>query len=359
MKRRPPKNGEREIRKKNALLIDGNALLKLGYHGAKKEYNHFGEHIGGLYVFLNVLRKLLDKGIYHNVFVFWDGPLSGKLRYEHYKDYKGNRDKNFETGTFSQDKDLVRQKLLICNYLEDLSIRQLEDYVVEADDFIAYFCKTKKEEYNITICTTDRDMAQLICESVQIYFADLKKIVTLENYQETFLHHQSNALLVKIIAGDNSDNIKGIKGVKEDTLVKYFPDITTRKLQFTEFMEMAKEIEKKREEEKKPQLKAIHNIIHGISDGCQGERFYEINKLIMNLKSPLMTESAKEKFDDITTLPIDPEGRSIKNIYGKMKSDGLDRLINEHMFADYMLPFKKIINKEKENYNLWVDSNEE
>jgi len=359
VKRRPSKNGEKEERKKNVLLIDGNSLLKLGYHGAKNEYNHFGEHIGGLYVFINILRKLVDKNTYHSVFVFWDGPLSGKLRYNHYEEYKGNRGKNFETGSVPQDKDLLRQKKQIWNYLEQLSVRQADDYVVEADDFIAYFCKTQKHLYNITICTTDRDMAQLICDSVQIYFADLKRVVTLENYQETFQHHQSNALLVKIIAGDTSDNIKGIKGIKEPSLIKYFPEIAERKLQFQEFMQMAKDLQQSRLDEKKKPLKAIDNIIGGVSDGCQGERFYEVNKIIMDLKKPLMRPTALEKFDDVVSLPIDPEGRSVKNVYIKMKENGLDRLISENRFADYMLPFKKIIDKEKDNYNLWVESNKE
>jgi hypothetical protein len=164
--------------------------------------------------------------------------------------------------------------------------------------------------------------------------------------------------LVKIVAGDNSDNIKGIKGIKEPSLVKHFPAITERKLGFHEFIQMAKDIQIERAEKKLKPLKAIQNVIEGISDGCQGERFYEINKTIMNLKRPLMTNSSIENFDDVTTLPMNPEGRSVKNIYAKMKRDGLDRLINEHKFANYMLPFKKIMNKEKENYNLLLEDNE-
>jgi 5'-3' exonuclease len=55
-------------------------------------------------------------------------------------------------------------------------------------------------------------MAQLISENVSIYFCDLKTIVNLENYNEFFKPHQKNALLVKILCGDDSDCIKGIKG---------------------------------------------------------------------------------------------------------------------------------------------------
>lgn len=358
MKKRPSKYGDKEL-KRNALVIDGNALLKFGFHGAKNEYNHFGEHIGGLYQFLTILRKLLDSGIYHSVFVFWDGPLSGKLRYNIYKNYKSNRDKNFETGTFSQDKDLVREKKLIWNYLEQLCIRQLEDYVVESDDMIAYFCKNHSNIYDITICTLDRDLSQLINKNVQIYFCDLKEIVTLENYNEFFPHHQSNSLLIKILAGDDSDCIKGVKGVKETLLLKLFPMLKERPVTLIEILEEAKRIRQERIDNKKPPLQAIENIIEARTDGIQGNKLYEINNRIMNLKNPMMSESAIEKFEDMTLLPIDPEGRSVKNIYTKMKQNGLDRLINEHQWEKYMLPFKKIINKEKDYYNIWLERNKD
>lgn len=349
MKRRPSKNGV-SVEKKNALIVDGNSLLKFGFHGAKDEYNYFGEHIGGLYQFLTILRKLLDSHIYHNVFVFWDGPLSGKMRYDIYKDYKGNRDKNFETGTFSQDADLVRQKKLVWNYLEQFCIRQLEDYVIESDDYIGYFCKTKSEEYNITICTIDRDMAQLINDSVRIYFCDLRTMVTLDNYNEFFHHHQSNALLIKILAGDNGDNINGVKGVKEPLLLKYFPVLAERETSLEEIINIAKSINEERINNKKKPIQALENIVEGITEGSQGKHLYEINRVIMDLKKPLLTNSGILKFEDVTTLPIDPEGRSIKNIFNKIRENGLDGLINERQFVNYMLPFKRIMNKEKENY---------
>jgi hypothetical protein len=39
-------------------------------------------NIGGLYQFLTILRKMLVDDLYHRVYVFWDGNLSGKLRYD-------------------------------------------------------------------------------------------------------------------------------------------------------------------------------------------------------------------------------------------------------------------------------------
>ena len=144
MNKRPPKNGERK-QIIQTLLVDGNALFKLGLYGAKGEYNHKGQHIGGVYLFLTILRKLLSENIYHRVYVFWDGKYSGKLRYQIYKDYKSSRGKDYEHGTHPIDESEITQRSMIWNYLEELFIRQLQHEVVESDDFIAYYCLNKKE----------------------------------------------------------------------------------------------------------------------------------------------------------------------------------------------------------------------
>jgi 5'-3' exonuclease len=172
--KRPSRSGINNEPRPKTLLIDSNALLKFGFHGAKNEYNHFGEHIGGLYQFLTITRKLLDKITFDNVFAFWDGPLSGKLRYNIHEDYKSNRDKNFTDGTFSQDKDLVHQKKLVWNYLEQLCIKQLEDYVVESDDLIAQYIILSESDENeeIYIFSRDKDYLQLISDKVFIISSD-------------------------------------------------------------------------------------------------------------------------------------------------------------------------------------------
>ena len=38
------------------LLVDGNNLLKIGFHGVKDFY-HNGKHIGGIWHFLNTIRN--------------------------------------------------------------------------------------------------------------------------------------------------------------------------------------------------------------------------------------------------------------------------------------------------------------
>ena len=42
------------------LIIDANNLLKIGFHGVK-DYYHNGNHIGGIWHFLNTTRRFIEE----------------------------------------------------------------------------------------------------------------------------------------------------------------------------------------------------------------------------------------------------------------------------------------------------------
>jgi len=349
LNKRPPKNGER-IKVINTLLVDGNALFKFGFHGAKSEYNHRGEHIGGLYQFLTILRKLLGENLYHRVYVFWDGKFSGKLRYNIYEPYKSGRGKNYIDGT-EPDESEMKQKKMIWNYLEELCIRQIQHEFVESDDFIGYYCLNRQENEFITICTTDRDMCQLISERVRIYFCDLKTYIDTNNYSNQFSHYYENAALIKIITGDNSDTIKGIKGVKEATLISLIPDIKTKKVTLESLLEKAKVLQEERLKSKQKPLKSLDNIINGVTDGVQGEKLYEINTALVDLKNPLITDDAIEQLNDLIDGVFNMDERNLKNVLKQMKVDGLEKTIGSYRYGEYLIPFKQLIEREIKQSN--------
>ena len=346
MNKRPPRNGEVIEKKQNTLLVDGNALFKFGYFGAKNQYNHHGQHIGGLYSFLTILRKMLTDDMYHKVYVFWDGNLSGKLRYEFYEPYKSDRGKDFINGTHPVDESELVQRMVIWEYLNEMYVRQLKHEIVETDDFIAYYCLNKKPNENITIVSTDRDFCQLISEDVRIYFLDLKLYVDLSNFKETFEYHQGNSLLVKSIIGDNSDSIKGIKGVKIKTLLNNFPELKTSVLGLDDLIELANKKQEERLSNKKPKLKVFENIVSRVTDGVQKNKIYEINEKLMDLKKPLITEDAIDELNDLINGSLNNTDRDLKNVLKMMERDGLDKIIGEYRYPEYLLPFKKLISRE-------------
>ena len=346
MNNRPPKNGETKIKLINTLLIDGNALFKNGYFGAKDEYNYKGQHIGGIYQFITVLRKLLSENMYHRVYVFWDGNFSGKLRYEIYNPYKSGRGKDYINGTQPIDEEEVRERRVVMQYLEDLFIRQLRHEVVESDDFIAYYCLNKKANEKITICTNDSDMAQLICEDVRIYFLHFKNYVDTSNFSSYFCYHIENAALVKSMVGDNSDTIKGIKKLGEDSLIKHFPELKQKKVSLTQILERAKEIQQERKDQKKKPLAVLDNMINRTTDSVLGDKIYEINYKLVDLKNPFMTNDGARELELLIEGDLDPEGRSLKNVLSYMEKDGLKKLIGESRYENYLIPFKELINRE-------------
>tara|TARA_R100000908_G_scaffold64295_2_gene47707 strand:- start:9139 stop:10197 length:1059 start_codon:yes stop_codon:yes gene_type:complete len=346
MGRIPPKNGSSKKIKISTLVVDGNALFKRGFSATKDVYNDKGEPIGGVYQFLLVLRRIIEENLYHKVFVFWDGKFSGKMRWEIYKDYKGNRDKDYENGTEPEDQNEILQRQIVFNYLEELYIRQLFDEKVEADDFIAYYCNTKLDTEKITVVTSDRDLCQLVHENVRMYMIDLKDYVYVNNFKKRFGYHYENVAVIKILCGDNSDNIKGVKRLGEETLFNFMPELKERKVTLDEVLNRAKELQDNRVENKKSRLKVLDNIINGITDGVQGDQLYTINHKLVDLTSPLIHKQALNEVNDLITSPLSDD-RSIKSVYRMLKEDGLDKMLGQYRYENFLLPFKKLMEREK------------
>lgn len=319
------------------LLVDANILMKRAYNGAKNVF-YKEKHIGGIFQFYTILRKLIVELKIDKVVLTWDGERSGSLRLDYYPEYKNNRPKFF-------DKEYELQKIRVKQYAEELFIRQYEHVECESDDLIAYYCQNRKNNEEVIIYTADRDLCQLISEDVAIYLADKKSLVGIGNYQWYFDHHYKNAGLVKIIEGCSTDNIKGIADVSEKTLLHHFPEIKEREVTLTELINKCGELQSTKE---KP-LKTLDNIIQGKSKGSQGDKFYEINSKIIDLNYPLLTDDAKSDIIDIINEKLDSEGRSHKNVLKMMLEDGVMFAIpgGEHGYLNFMEPFIKLIKKEK------------
>jgi len=373
----PPRNISTEENKIEprieTLLIDGNSLFKKSFHGAKNEFNSNGEHVGGIYGFLIKLRQIVNTGNYTRIYVFWDGSQSGRLRYEYYKDYKAQRGKDYESGykeltkeerlakwisLTPEEKSFSKQLGKVKDYLDQLFVRQLSHWQVEADDFIAYYCLNKGENEDITIVTGDRDYCQLIDDNISIFFLDLNRLINNVTFNNNFEYHLDNALLLNILLGDDSDNVKGVKRLGEKTLYETFPELKTRKVELTEIIEKSKFINEDRKNNKLKPLAVLTNIEKGITDGCHAGSLYETNKKIMDLKNPLLTPQAIEDFDNITQSPLGVESRDLKNILFLFKRDGISKMYDDKNFVNFITPFSRIMEIEKAFYYKWIKENE-
>ena len=359
------------------LLVDGNSLLKQSLVSQKVGAN--GKDYGAVYQFYNSLGGVIEKYDFSSCWLFFDAELSGQLRYDIYNDYKANRDKHYEGSNIGDydkaindycrkvlsyskakrvEKETVRgeteeelferQKKIVLEIAEELFLRTYEaEKYVEGDDLIAFYVQNKKPNEKVVIVTRDRDLTQLIADDVSVYLADLKKFIHPRNHIQEIGYHHENVLIKKIMCGDSSDNIKGVKGLGEKTFFELFPEVINQKVTLEDILQKTQTLIEERKKNKKKPLLVTENILNGVTLGCQGDKLYEINEQIINLKKPLLTGEAMEDMINMIGAPLDPEGRDMKHVYQIIKDNGMIDLYDETRFSNIFSPFFKVIENEK------------
>ena len=325
------------------LLVDGNNLFKIGFHGVKELFSD-GSHVGGIYHFINTIRKFLEEHNHDKVIVFWDADSNSSIRKSIYPQYKANRRNDLNEYKY---ESYLHQMNRVKMYLEEVFVRQVEVVGNEADDLIAQYCQVAQDE-QIIIFSADNDLTQLISDRVTIYSPNQKtyyKNGSKISVDKVDIPHY-NIMLCKVFTGDKSDNISGIQSMKEKTFVKIFPQVQEKPCTIEDLLDYARNIT-----QKKP-IKIISNILTGTSkNGIIGEEFYRINKLIIDLKNPLLTDEAKDLIEEIYREDIDPADRGYKNLMKLMMEDGLFKYLpkNDEAWVNFLRPFMKLIRKEKRN----------
>jgi len=337
--------------KNRTLLVDGSYLLKRSFHGAKDiSTNAFG-HIGGLYSFMTTTRKLIKENMINKTIICWDGENGGIQRYRIDHAYKANRKtkewhKKIELNDAelsrenAKDESILKQRKRVQAYAEELFIRQIEVNDIEADDLIATYCLEHNNKEEIFIYSNDRDFAQLLDLNITILFPNINQPVTKTNYMMYFNHHYTNALLMKIICGDSADNIVGIAGMGEKTLLDNIPDLKFKTLSVKEVCKRANIINQERLQNKKKPLQALKTLIS--SDGVDR---LKTNFLLTNLRQPMLNEEAQEELLQLE-IPLSPENRGSKNLHKMMIEDGFLSVYGS-TFQQYVEPFYTVIMNEK------------
>ena len=199
------------------LLIDGNSVLFRGYYATS--YGNImktskGVYTNAIYAFAGMLNKAIKQINPDYCVVAFD---KGKHTFRHdiAADYKGGRKETPE--------ELVEQFPLVREMLEGYNISYLEYDDIEADDVIGTLAK-KYPEIETCILSSDRDLLQLIDDSTSVYvmkkgMSDIAKMDEANLLIEYGL--KPNQIIdYKGLAGDKSDNIKGVEGIGDKTAVK-------------------------------------------------------------------------------------------------------------------------------------------
>lgn len=338
----------------NVLLVDGDNLLTIGFFGLK---NHFykGEHIGGIYHFINTLRRTIEIHHLDKIVVFWDGQDGSITRKRFYHQYKENRKSRIrseeELHSYGKQRNRIKQ------YLEELFVRQGEYEFCESDDSIAYYVQNSPKE-NKVIFSSDGDLTQLVSENTKLFNPSHSKIYQ-PNDMFVYDHEQiliQNIKLVKMICGDPSDNIAGIKNLGVRRLITLVPEIKTQEITVEFILERFNNLF---EEDNDNRL--VKNLLTGVTKyGILGEEFFDVNSRIVSLDNPFLTDEARESITSLINDLIDPEGRSYKNTMKMMMEDGIFLLLpkSDDAWINFLNPFLRLTRKEKNKKLIKIKDNE-
>lgn len=354
------------------LVVDGNYLLKCAYHATvlKPEFNIGGRHIGIVHEFLRKLRWLVEHYHITKCVVFWDGAHGGKLRHDLYPYYKANRkNKEWYRGPSKSQaqaeedaktqRSIESQKVRVQTYLEELYVRQGEQPLMEGDDMMAHYCQSYHGVERIIIFTNDRDMCQmLVLNGVSIYLDNLKLLINRDNFDVEFPYHYSNVAVVKIMCGDTSDNIKGVKGMGLDTLLKHFPALVDGPVSVGEIKAEAHRLCEERRLARQKPLQVLQNVTNGVAMRLHygeeaphafGDALYELNTQLMDLSTPMLTREARAEVLNVGASVLEPTDRGTKNLLPLFAQDHLLRYYGNDL-RRFVQPFFPLVAREQEAY---------
>ena len=257
--------------------------------------NPSGAHIGGLTGFL----KSIGFAIRHikptRVILVFDGTGSTTNKKNLYPEYKAHRKLNRITNWdgFDDKEDeaasIENQLVRLIEYLRCLPVGLLSIDKVEADDVIGYI--TNKVEDEVYIMSADQDFMQLITPKVTVYSPIKKKFYTPKLVKEEYGLYPQNFINKKILMGDDSDNVPGVKGLGPKKLFKLFPELENQ-----EAITLS-DIFTKSEE------KIGEHGLYG--DICNFKKQLLINEQLMDLSNPDIPENSITEIDEI--LNNEPE----------------------------------------------------
>lgn len=187
-------------------IVDAVNFIFRSYYAISSMTNASGGSTSALYGFIRSLQKLIKMVQPEHLVCVFDGPENKQSRQSIYADYKSHRQEG--------PADLYPQIEWAYEYCALAGIPILCVPGVEADDVMATIALwAKAQGANSYLCTSDKDMAQLVDD--QIFIMQPHKdyqVVDAAKVIEIYGVRPDQILDYLAIMGDASDNIPGIPG---------------------------------------------------------------------------------------------------------------------------------------------------
>jgi DNA polymerase-1 len=193
--------------------------------------NDDGDHVGGVSGFLKSVGLAIRQFNPTRVVLVFDGKGGSSGRRKMFGDYKDSRkpmqrlNRTYDFKNVEEEKEAMKWQLkLLIELCENLPVTVIAIDNIEADDTIAYLTQTVTESNGKSIImSTDKDFLQLVSNSCSVYNPIKKKIYAVSDVLSEYGVHPNNFIIYRMLDGDKSDNIPGIKGIGLKTLKKNLP----------------------------------------------------------------------------------------------------------------------------------------
>lgn len=171
-----------------------------------------GEHTGALYGFVNRVEKVIRDLKPEQIAVAFD-TSEKTFRHEMYEPYKAKR--------LAVPEELITQIPFVKEYLQLRGIPAVESPGFEADDIIAAVAREEAAKgKDVLIFTADKDLFQLVKDSIYIFHPKLNRKLDANGIEEHFGIPPENVVDYLSLTGDSSDNIPGVPGIGDKTAKK-------------------------------------------------------------------------------------------------------------------------------------------
>lgn len=197
--------------KKTLVIIDLNNFIYRAFFGIQQPLKTpEGVLVNAVYGTFNMLHRIFEDLKPHSVVAALDSRSSN--RKEEYSDYKSTRSK--------MPDDLRHQIPMIHQMIEAMGIQTVIEEGLEADDLIYNLCLESNEFDEVYICSSDKDLMQLVNDKVKVYDSLKQKTYDRAGVIEKFGVAPEQVVDYLSLLGDASDSIPGVKGIGEKGAAK-------------------------------------------------------------------------------------------------------------------------------------------
>ena len=188
------------------LVIDFANIIFSGFYAKDDDTNN----VNAVIVFFKRLRSL--KQMFDPKYIIFaeDMGRNNTFRRKMYPPYKAQRK--------PMDPVISKQMGIIRALVKELGFAHIGNELYEADDIIGMTSRWGIDNgYDTVIASSDRDMYQLISENVYVSSPKNSDLITLDTMQMEYQLTPEQWIDLKILQGDGSDNIPGIRGIGHNT----------------------------------------------------------------------------------------------------------------------------------------------